>query len=486
VVDLDRELQKYSEYLDEMVEPIDLPVIEPDRAPGRPFRMRRLAPAVGAAVVIMVVLGLVIVLGPFPVDEPPFVDEPTTVSTVTNTTESSTDTTQTGPAVSIPEPPAISWTRNADPVIFGGDRQQMISGVTAAAECTPDGGCGSTLALVAVGVDRSGTDDFTRDAAVWVSPDGQTWHRVDHDESSLGGAGDQAMYDVASNGNRVVAVGMASDRPAVWISDDLGETWRFIPQEGDLATPGSMSTVRSSESGFLAAGDGFWVSDDGETWTSTGPEGFVDHVDKLTAAGSGWVAVGSGGGRSNKMWVSSDGYGWEGVSFESSLDAMMGDVVVTADGLVGFGAIYVGDMGSRPAVWRSDDGVNWTRLNENLTESNTIHFHAPVAIEPLDGWLVAIGNQWTRASWSKPRLWMSPDNGQSWVELAVADTFGTLYDPGSEASDLLVLEGRDGRKTVVVVGAWGGAADETGDETGPIGEYDGAVWIGTIENWGTP
>ena len=239
-----------------------------------------------------------------------------------------------------------------------------------------------------------------------------------------------------------------------------------------------MSTVRSSESGFLAAGDGFWVSDDGQTWTSTSPEGFVAHVDKLTAAGSGWVAVGSGDGQLN-MWVSSDGYGWEGVSFESSLDAMMGDVVVTADGLVGFGEIFVGDMGSRPAVWRSDDGVNWTVLNENLPGSNTIHFHVPVAIEPLDGWLIAIGNQETRASWSKPRLWMSPDNGQSWVELAVADTFGKLYDPGSAASDLLVLEGPAGRKTVVVVGAWGGATANTGDD--PIGEGDGAVWIGTIE-----
>ena len=231
MLDLDRELQKYSEYLDEMVEPIDLPVIEPDRAPGRPFRMRRLAPAIGAALVLVVALGLMVVLGLFRVDEPLFVDEPTTVSTVTNTTESSTDTTQTGPAVSIPEPPAISWTRNSDPAIFGGEREQSISGVTAIADCTPDGECGSTLALVAVGFDRSGTDDFTRDAAVWVSPDGQTWRRVAHDESSLGGAGDQEMYDVASNGNRLVAVGVASDRPAVWISDDLGETWRFVPRK---------------------------------------------------------------------------------------------------------------------------------------------------------------------------------------------------------------------------------------------------------------
>ena len=495
--DLDRDLQRYTEYLDELVEPIEIPVIEPDRAAGRPLRTRRLIPALGAAAVLIVALGLLVVLGPFGGDEAPFVEGPTTVSTIASEEPPTASTVQSVPDSSpLPEPPAISWTRYNDPAVFGGERQQVINGVTAVPGCAPV--CGEVEALIAVGFDRSGSDDFTIDAAAWVSSDGRDWRRVVHDEASLGGDYHEAMHDVASNGERVVAVGAVhwdkdlfsqagafvtgdspNDRAAIWLSDDLGETWQRVSLESDPPVLG-LSTVEPFGAGFLAAGDGIWVSPDGETWTRTSSDDFTDYVDNLADVGSGWVAFGSGDGP-HGMWISADGYDWEGVSFRGSLDDQMRDVVATNDGLIGFGELLVGDR-TQPATWQSDHGTNWELLNSNLNGSNTIYDHIAIAIEPIGDWLIAVGNQETRFLWHKPRLWMSPDQGGSWVELPLADVFGGFQDPGSRVSDLIVINANDGRATIVAVGAWAPSENRQTSGAGPVELYDGAVWIGTLDN----
>jgi hypothetical protein len=72
---------------------------------------------------------------------------------------------------------------------------------------------------------------------------------------------------------------------------------------------------------------------------------------------------------------------------------------------------------------------------------------------------------------------MSPDEGSSWVELEVADTFGQLYDPGSSVEDAVILEDYLGRQIIVMVGIWGGTSIDIGDDNG-----DGAVWIGTLDD----
>ena len=64
--------------------------------------------------------------------------------------------------------------------------------------------------FVGVGVEnRSGV----LRAASWISPDGSSWHRIPHDEVLFGGAGNTVMYDVASSGNTVVAVGFGG----IWV-----------------------------------------------------------------------------------------------------------------------------------------------------------------------------------------------------------------------------------------------------------------------------
>jgi len=59
--------------------------------------------------------------------------------------------------------------------------------------------------LVAVGYDGPGGD---QDAAVWTSPDGTTWTRTPHNETTFGGTGNPWMFGVTAGGPGLVAVGL--------------------------------------------------------------------------------------------------------------------------------------------------------------------------------------------------------------------------------------------------------------------------------------
>jgi len=107
----------------------------------------------------------------------------------------------------------LTWSRVVhDEAVFGGDGDQVISGVTSAG-----GG------LVAVGRDESGGD---LDGAVWISVDGLTWSRVAHDEAVFGGPLDQRMWEVVAGGPGLVAIGeydTGGDRDgAMWVAVPAG------------------------------------------------------------------------------------------------------------------------------------------------------------------------------------------------------------------------------------------------------------------------
>lgn len=100
-----------------------------------------------------------------------------------------------------------TWSRVADDdAVFGGPGKPMMASVTA-------GGPG----LVAVGeLHAEGA------AAVWTSPEGDTWSRVAHDEEVFGGPGGAQMWSVATGGPGLIAVGADSGpeaTPTVWIAE---------------------------------------------------------------------------------------------------------------------------------------------------------------------------------------------------------------------------------------------------------------------------
>jgi hypothetical protein len=196
------------------------------------------------------------------------------------------------------------WSRiaNTDEV-FGDFDDQGMYAVTA-------GGPG----FVAVGWDGSNGD---LDAAVWTSPNGSDWTRVEHDEGVFGGADDQGMYAVTAGGPGLVAVGWdgPSDNTnaAVWTSVD-GLTWARVGRDEDTfggAGSQAMYAVTAGGPGLVAVGDEqieggsdavVWVSTDGTSWArlpaDEGP--FAGDGNQsmygVVSTGSGLIAVGNDGG----------------------------------------------------------------------------------------------------------------------------------------------------------------------------------------------
>ena len=207
----------------------------------------------------------------------------------------------------------VDWVRVADPGgELGGDGAQRVHDAVA-------GGPG----LVAVGDTNSG--DF--DAAVWVSADGDVWERVEGDQAGFSGPGAQLVNVVRSGAQGLIAAGFDSTLEtgrdaAVWLSAD-GETWTRVGDrevfggEGDQEIHG----LAGVGSGWVAAGwthdagdknAAIWASDDAVTWRLVedaeagldGPD--VQQVESVTAAGVTVVAVGIDGGSQTQdaaVWV---------------------------------------------------------------------------------------------------------------------------------------------------------------------------------------
>ncbi len=267
-------------------------------------------------------------------------------------------------------PDGASWTRINDPA-FGpmpDDTKDIYRNMYGVARW--GGG------LVVVGIEGS-RDDL--DAAVWMSVDGLSWVRVD--DPALGGDGDQTMDSVVAWEGGLAAVGTQGHGDdldaAVWVSAD-GLSWVRVEdpalggdggqQLGDVvAWEGGLVAVGGDDSGPDADGV-VWVSADGLSWTR------VEHpalggVDNQYIAGvavwnGGLVAVGlhnSDGAWDGAVWMSDDGVSWTRVDdpdLGGAGDQWMAEVVAWEGGLVAVGSQLGDDWDA--AAWRSTDGMSWT------------------------------------------------------------------------------------------------------------------------------
>ena len=193
----------------------------------------------------------------------------------------------------------LVWTRVAhSDEVFGGDGWQFMASVTV-----------SDWGLVAVGGDSSGGD---LDAAVWTSPDGLVWSRVVDTDGMLASSGDQVMAGVTVGGPGLVAVGR--DKPgsnfdgAVWLSPD-GASWTRIDTGDTLGGPGDQVVAQVSEvdGGLMAVGyeriedrdAQVWESEDGLAWAKSSDPGLIaeglQEIHSLAASSERIIAVGYSG-----------------------------------------------------------------------------------------------------------------------------------------------------------------------------------------------
>lgn len=192
--------------------------------------------------------------------------------------------------------------------------------------------------VVVGGAEWLGGSEADRDAAVWLTPDAATiLSRVPRNDAVFGGEGDQGIDDATEVDGGIVAVGSATPPggttdAAVWFSPD-GTTWSRVEADA-FGGPGvqGMAAVTSFRGGVVAVGSAVtgtdldaaaWYSPDGTTWSrvedAAGVFGGVgiQWMFDVTAYGSGVVAVGfddpTGGDFSDAtpaVWYSSDGLTW--------------------------------------------------------------------------------------------------------------------------------------------------------------------------------
>ena len=307
--------------------------------------------------------------------------------------------------------------------VLGGPGDQKINSVTA-------GGPG----LVAAGI---AMEKAPADGVVWVSADGHAWERID-DESVFGGEGAQMIEAVTAGGPGVVAVGSDSSGEregcgghwvscgAVWVSPDgyawtrldngsaFGQHWAEIITAVTAGGPGLVAVGYDT---YRMAGDSnayVWLSADGYDWTriALGGEG-SQSPEAVTVGGPGLVAVGAGADSSGygvaAVWVSGDGYTWTRVSHDEAVfggpgrQAVMDFVTAGGPGLVAVGHEMIeGESEDRRAVWVSADGYTWSRVTDEavLGEGDmysVIAWERGVAAVGRDAWGAAV--------------WLSPPPG---------------------------------------------------------------------------
>jgi class 3 adenylate cyclase len=157
---------------------------------------------------------------------------------------------------------AIAWDRSGE--TFGGDGDQQMLTVDRRGD-----------RLIAVGLDSFGGDE---DAAVWTSLDGVNWERVTHDEDVFGGPGDQTMFGVEAFEGGFVAVGRDGTSreydAAIWTSPD-GLRWTRVERDNPLFRGEGNQTIKwviATNERLVAGGwDGAGGNLDAAVWTAELP-----------------------------------------------------------------------------------------------------------------------------------------------------------------------------------------------------------------------
>ena len=274
-----------------------------------------------------------------------------------------------------------SWRRAAhDENVLGGPLSQRMGGVLLIGE-----------RLVAVGYDYSGSSSGL-DAAVWLSDDlGESWRRVQKNQKVLGGDGTQAMYGITKTGNCLIAVGVAGTNgeknAAVWTSHDQGETWQ---RQFDVAKAGSsyeMLDVVQSENRLIAVGTqreerdlngAVWVSDDnGKSWSQIKQDPFV-----------------------------LDGPGVQRLHTVKRLGST----------IIALGENWNGER-NEAALWRADKlGNIWVRTSPEETVYQGVGLVANSVISTGDR-IIAVGARTNQDSHEDAAVWISTDKGKTWERL---------------------------------------------------------------------
>jgi hypothetical protein len=317
-----------------------------------------------------------------------------------------------------------------------------------------------------------------------LSDDGPEWRRVADDAiegERTDGETPVVIWDVAAvpldELPRLVAVGGPGQfhDALVWVSDDLGESWRQVPFHSALfaglesqmwsvtwtgkelvAVGTALRQKQGTDKGFEAVA---WVSRDGRTWIQTeGIEGVEAALHIESVASHNGRLVASGVDHRPLLWSSENARAWESVDLDPATfpeGSGLRGVVEAVDSFLAFGHVQ-GD-GLDAALWSSADRISWERVPD---PGGALGGPGDQSISDVawDGeTLIAIGLEPSGLGEARLVAWIQTDGGD-WRKVTVASSrVATRGGPPAIVS---------GGRGFVVVGSVLGA-----------GGSDAAVWI---------
>ncbi|MCW2876237.1 MAG: hypothetical protein JWQ95_337 [Sphaerisporangium sp.] len=356
----------------------------------------------------------------------------------------------------------------------------------------------------------------------WVSPDGQSWSRVDTGEI---GATDKvrAIRAVVAKGDAVVALadpGKGDTTSVILRSPDGGRTWLRTaaalpgvrPEPGALAVAGKgfllVPTLQKSDAGDVR----IYCSDLGDEWRQCGVISGLGReatgVRGLASSSAGVAAVAESGWERYAVFTSADGKKWtESTDLGQIPGTLRGLAITDADTLVAAGDQRAGGLDNLPVlmtaakgkpaapvpladisglsrsarettaliaagnsfvavgavkgdagIWTSATGQNWKAVSSPALGGSGRQSLNDVAHGP-QGWL-AVGSTTADSAFVKPLLSTSTD-GRSWHQAPESPALGA-----------------SGRYAVVprVVAAGPKGYVLAGDDSGPDGVV-AALWF---------
>jgi hypothetical protein len=259
------------------------------------------------------------------------------------------------------------------PRLFGGPvatGTPPVAGLPTPPPLTPPPG-GSVAVPTQVGP----TDGATPPVATPGVPTGNQglvvdWHQVP--DPGLGVV--IGVTGAASANGRLVVIGDSTEDfvPAIWWSDN-GNTWQLAqwPDSGNSAL--ALTGVTAGGPGFVAVGSDYesedainavtYTSTDGVSWQrGDDPDLAGQSAFLIGAAGTNVVAFADSGA----VFKSSDGLSWDPVLDASAVE--VGDGLLDVAGYNGSLWAFSTAPGATEEesgpldVWRTDDGISWTRL----------------------------------------------------------------------------------------------------------------------------
>ena len=282
---------------------------------------------------------------------------------------------------------------------------------------------------------------------LWVSTSGVGWSPVPNfSRYPLG------VTSLGRGGLGFLALSGVLSLSDVWTSRD-GQAWCLLSESlnggfTDMVTVGATLVAVGASSSGPSLGQSAWFSEDARDWVevSAGPGGEDWYIDLLVPGEPGVVAL----GRSTSMdsssrwmaWLTVDGQQWSPGLILPDRDLRIEDAISWGSGFIAVGGFYKGSGFGDGAVWRSADGLHWTREQSDPVLPWLTH-----VVSGGDG-LLAVGDASTPTGSCGQEVWTSAD-AVNWRRVA---TFCGQEVYGLDGNGQhLVAVGLDGESAAVWV-----------------------------------